>query len=119
MCNGLISYLKLIRIVAYFLRLSPRYRHFRSINGKIEDPSELENAEKKLFYLSQVDSFANDLFATKGQNTGKLRLLSYSPFIGPDNLLRSQRRVRRLSDVGYDTKHPVILDGKHPFIKGI
>ena len=111
------SYCKLIRIVAYLLWLSPRYRHFRSHNGKIEDPSELENAEKKLFYLSQVDSFPNDLLAAKGHKSGKLRPLSYSPFIGPDNLLRSQSRLRRLSDVGYDTKHPVILDGKHPFVK--
>ena len=78
------SYRKLNQIVAYLLRLSPRYRHFRSINGKIEDPSELENAEKKLLYLLQVDSFPNDLFAAKGQKSGKL-LLSYSPFIRPDN----------------------------------
>ena len=111
------SYRKLIRIVAYLLRLSPRYRLFRSTNGKIEDPSELENAEKKLLYLSQVESFSNDLLADKGQKSGKLHLLSYSPFIGPDKLLRSQSRLRRLSDVGYDTKHPVVLDGKHPFVK--
>ena len=37
--------------------------------------------------------------------------------LDPDKLLRSQSRLRRLSDVGYDTKHPVILDGKHPFVK--
>ena len=111
------SYRKLIRIVAYLLRLSPRYCHFRSMNGKIEDPSELENAEKKLLYLSQVDSFSNDLLAAKGQKSGNFRLLSYSPFIGLDYFLRSQSRLRRLSDVGYDTKHPVILDGKNPFVK--
>ena len=52
------SYRKLIRIVTYLLRLSPRYRHFRSIIGNIEDPSELEEAEKKL-------SFPNDLLAAK------------------------------------------------------
>ena len=111
------SYFKLIRIVAYLLRLSPRYRQFRYVNGKIEDPSGLENAKKKLLYLSQVDSFSNDLLAAKGQKSGKPRLLSYSPFIGPDNFLRSQGRLRRLQDIGYDTKHPVLLDGKHPFIK--
>ena len=65
------SYRKLIRIVAYLFRLSPRYRPFRSNNGKIEDPSELEN----------------DLLAAKRQKSGKLRLQSYSPFIGPDSLL--------------------------------
>ena len=77
----------------------------------------MENAEKKLLYLSQVESFSNDLLAAKGQKSGKLRLLSYSPFVGPDNLLRSRSRLWRLSDVRYDTKHPVILDGKHPFVK--
>ena len=45
-------YRKLIQIVAYLFRLSPRCRHFRSNNGKIEDPSELKNAEKKLLYLA-------------------------------------------------------------------
>ena len=77
----------------------------------------MENAEKKLLYLSQVDSFPNDLLAAKGQKSGKLRLLPYSHFIGPDNLLRSQSLLRRLSGVGYDTKYPAILDGKHPFVK--
>ena len=77
----------------------------------------MENAEKKTPHLSQVDSFPNDLLAARRRKSGKFRLLSFSPFIGPDNLLRSQSRLRRLSDVGYDTKHPVVLDGKHPFVK--
>ena len=77
----------------------------------------MENAETKLLYLSQVESFSNDLLAAKKQKSGKLRLLSYSPFVGPDNLLRSQSRLRRLSDVRHDTKHPVILHGKHHFVK--
>ena len=109
--NNYSSYRKLTRIVAYLLWISPRYRHFQTNNGKIEDPSELENAEKKLLHLSQLNSFANYLLAAKGQKSGKLRLLSYSAFIGPDNLFPSQSRLRRLSDDGYDTKHPVILDG--------
>ena len=113
------SYTKLIRIVAYVLRLSPRFRHFRTFSSKIEDPAELDNAEKRLLYLSQMESFPDDISAVtsnKSVKSGKLRLPSYSPFLGSDNLLRSQSRLRRLADVSYDLKHPVLLDGKHPLI---
>ena len=91
------SYTKLIRIVAYVLRLSPRFRHFRTTSSKIEDPAELDNAEKRLLYLSQMESFPNDISAlTSNQSVkpGKLPLPSYSPFLGSDNLLRSQSRLR-------------------------
>ena len=77
----------------------------------------MESAEKKLLYLSQVDFPPNDLLAANCQKSGILRVLSYSPFIGPDNLLRSQGRLGCLQDVGYYTKHPVLLSVKHPFIK--
>ena len=113
------SYTKLIRIVAYVLRLSPRFRHFRTTSSKIEDPAELENAEKRLLYLSQMESFPDDISeitSKKSVKSGKLRLPSYSSFLGSDNLLSSQSRLRRLADVSYDLKHPVLLDGKHPLI---
>ena len=48
--------------------------------------------------------------------SGKIRLLWFSRFIGPANLLRSQSRLRRLSYVRNDTKHTVLLDDKLLFI---
>ena len=107
------SYLKLHRFVAYILRLLPRYRHFRSINGKMRTCASWRMPKN----MSEVDTFTNDLLAVKFQKSGKLLLLSCSPFFGPVNLLRSQGRLRRLQDVRYDTKHLVLLDGKHAFIK--
>ena len=47
------SFEKLLRIVAYLMRLIPKKEAYRSETGTITDPSELENAQTKLFYLVQ------------------------------------------------------------------
>ena len=42
------------------LRLLPKNEAFRSITGAITDPSELENAQMKLFYITQSESFPTE-----------------------------------------------------------
>ena len=46
-----------LRVVAYLMRLIPKTEAYRSETGTITDPSELENAQMKLFYLAQLESF--------------------------------------------------------------
>ena len=37
--------------------------------------------------------------------------------MGPSFLIRSTGRIRRLVETEYDTKHPIILDGRHSLVK--
>ena len=38
-------------------------------------------------------------------------------FIGPHGLIRSSGRLRRLVEIDFDTKHPIVLDAGHNFVK--
>ena len=51
------SHEKLLRIVAYMLRLLPKNESKRSDNGFITDPAELDDAQQRLFHLVQLESF--------------------------------------------------------------
>ena len=54
------SYEKLLRIVAYILRISPKFSCNRTETREITDRVELESAEHKLFFLVQFESFPNE-----------------------------------------------------------
>ena len=45
------------------------------------------------------------------------RIAPHSPFISPNELIRSSCRIRRLIEVGFNVKYPIILDARHPFVK--
>ena len=40
-----------------------------------------------------------------------------SPFIGPSRLIRSAGRIKRLVEVYFDEKHPIVLDARHAYVK--
>ena len=111
------SFSKLVRITVYILRLHLNRRHNRT--NAIEDPFELEEAELKLFFVSQREAFSNEFDALqKQQNISKSsRIVSLSPFVGPNGVLRCTGRTRRLNVSDFDAKHPIILDGRHPLVK--
>ena len=113
------SYEKLLRIAAYVLRLSPKNRDYRTITGAIMDPAELENAEQRLFYLSQAESFhvekSSLLKSTPLSKTSNFA--QFSPFIGPNGLLRASGRTKNLDVATFDVKHPILLDARHPLVR--
>ena len=46
------------------------------------------------------------------------RFVQFTPFIEPHGLIRSSgRRLRRLVEIDFDTKHPIVLDALHTFVK--
>ena len=55
------SYEKLLRVVAYILRLLPKNEGYRSDSGLVTDPIEKRNAEMRLFYRIQQESFPAEL----------------------------------------------------------
>ena len=113
------SFEKLLRIVAYLMRLIPKNEAYRSETGTITDPSELENAQTKLFYLVQLESFPIEkkLLLKNCQLSGTSKLLQFSPFIGPKGLLRATGRTKQLDVSSFDAKHPVLLCSQYGQIK--
>ena len=101
------------------MRLSPKHRHFRSPDKAIIDPAELVLAVEKLLQLSQLESFpaeSKQLTAGKYVKTSN-RLSSYSPFIGPNGLIRSTGHIQRLSATAFETRHSIISDSRHRLIQ--
>ena len=112
------SYPKLLRILAYCMRLLPRHLAYRSSGKEIVDLEELSAAEQKLQLIIQSESFPieRQQLAQEKQINMKSRIAVYSPFIGPGGLLRSTGRIKRLAEIDFDLKHPIILDGRHPLV---
>ena len=113
------SYQKLLRITAYALRLLPSPECYRNVDGSITDPTELDEAERHLQYLVQGESFnaeRKDLLGNKPVKRSS-RIAPFSPFIGPNRLIRSAGRIKRLVEVDFDVKHPIVLDARHAYVK--
>ena len=113
------SYQKYLRIAAYFLRLLPKHASYCNLDGSITDPTELDEAERHLQYLVQGESFARerkDLLDNKSVKRSS-RIAPNLPFISPNALIRSSSRIKRLIEVGFNVKYPIIIDARHPFVK--
>ena len=67
----------------------------------------------------QLESFPAECkqFAARKHVRKPLRISSYSPFIGPNGLIRSTGRIQRLSATAFETRHPIILDSRHRLIR--
>ena len=113
------SYEKLLRILAYILRLLPKFSGNRTKTGSITDPAELAVAEQKLIYLVQSESFPSETKALlKSSPISKPSLLKdFSPFIVPNGLLRAQGRTKQLEVTNFDVKHPILLDSRHSAVR--
>ena len=108
-----------LRIAAYVLRILPKHAGYRNIDGSINDPTELDEAEHHLQYLVQGGSFETerkDLLDSKSVKRSS-RIAPNSRFISPNGLIRSSGRIKRLMEVGFNVKYPIILDARHPFVK--
>ena len=88
-------------------------------DGSIADPVELDETERHLQYLVQGDSFnteRKDLLDNKSVKKNS-RIAQFTPFIGPHGLIRSSGQLRRLVQIDFETKHPIVLDARHTFFK--
>ena len=113
------SYEKLLRILAYILRLLPKFSDNRTKTGSITDLAELEVAEQKFIYLVQSESFPNEKKSLlKCLSISKPSVVkNFSPFIGPNGLLRAQGRTKQLEVASFDVKHSILLDSRHPAVR--
>ena len=113
------SYQKYLSIAAYLLRLLPKHAGYRHFDGSITDRTELDEAERHLQNLVQGETFATerkDLLDNKSVKQSS-RIAPHSPFISPKGLIRSSGRIKRLIEVGFNVKYPLILIASHQFVK--
>ena len=110
------SFEKLLRVVAYVMRLIPKNEAYRSEAGTNTDLSALENAQTKLFYLAQLESFPTKkkLLLKNSPLGSSSTIIQLSPFVGPKGLLRATGRTKQLDVSSFDPKHPVLLDSLRP-----
>lgn len=76
----------------------------------------MARAEVLLLKKVQADSFPDEVSAIQSGElvSRQSRLLTLSPYIDEDGLLRLGGRIDAATNVDLQVKRPVILDGKHP-----
>ena len=105
--NRFSVYTKMVRTVAWILRLRPDY--FRTYPNKIITSQEFAEAEKTLFLWVQHNVFGSD-----GKKTQDLKNLN--AFYDDDGLLRMKSRI--LEEEGMEEySFPIILPARHPIIE--
>ena len=80
------SYEKLLRNVAYMLRLLDKNSLYGCPTVAITDPAELEHAEQQLFYIVQSESFPSEKsnLPKSSPLTRTSKKAQFSPFVGPN-----------------------------------
>ena len=113
------SYEKLLRIVAYMLRLLPKNESKPTDNGFITDPAELDDAQQRLFHLVQLESFDTEIkcLLKSSPFNKSSKIAEFSSFIGPNGLLRASGCTKQLDVATFDMKHPILLDSRHPLVR--
>ena len=101
------------------LRLLPKNESKRTDNGFITDPAELDDAQQRLFHLVQLESFNTEKkYLLKSSPLNKSsKIAEFSPFIGPNGLLRASGRTKQQDVATFDMKHPILLDSRHPLVR--
>ena len=132
------SWLKLLRVTAWIMRFISRCKRARlhrmqaseliysqetdvgqsSSLEKVLDLEEMKNAEKYWLRETQRERFSEELTTLRqGRNVLKgSQLWRWSPFLDSDGILRVGGRLE-MSNLPYDTKHPVVLPEKHHISK--
>ncbi|GFR08915.1 integrase catalytic domain-containing protein [Trichonephila clavata] len=110
------SYTKLLRVTAWILRFVHNCKsHLRIIHEL--NCKEIEKAKDYWIQIVQRQCFSAEINALKeGRPLQKKSKIScFNPFL-KDDYLRLGRGRLQFSDIPFDTQHPLILDGNHPFV---
>ena len=111
------NYNKLLRVFAYILLLLQSHSAFRQTT-KVSHPEEYLAAEKRILFLDQKKSFAEELKDLRmSTNLSRCsRIIKFNPLLGSDNLLRSTGCTSRMKEITFEVKHAIILDSWHPAV---
>ena len=99
---------KALRVVAYVLRFISKARKIIPESSELS-PNELKVAKQHFFKLLQFQHFRQEIVALKGEKklSRDSKLSKLSPFLDKDGIMRVSGRIQ-LSDLAYETKHPII-----------
>ena len=72
----------------------------------------------RLFHLIQQESFPVETKCLLKQSpvSNSSKISKFSPFIEPQGLLRATGQTKQLAVSTFDSKHPILLDGRHPAV---
>lgn len=116
------NYIKLLRVTALCIRFCNNLRNKKLQGSKLTGPItviEFEYAKTALIKLSQHECFREELqiLSKNAYLNKKHGLSSLVPFIDESGVLRVTGGRLRNTFLPYETKHPALLNSKHPFTK--
>lgn len=113
--NRFSKWLRLLRSTAYVLRMINFLKTREMVKGELSI-AELDSAENILFKKVQEDAFSNEIATLKDKKAlnSKNRLYELSCIYSEeDGLIRLSGRLDKSSELGIDTKRPIVLDPDH------
>ena len=115
--NKYSSYMKLVRVHAYVRRFINQAKSPQKIQISLSG-KEISDAINNLTKLAQQEMFPEEikLLQEKKQLTKNSSILSLTPFIDDNGLIRVRGRLQN-ANLSYSQKHPIILKGNHAFSK--
>ncbi|KAG8175332.1 hypothetical protein JTE90_007580 [Oedothorax gibbosus] len=110
------SYTKLLRVTAWILRFVPNCKSQQRLSSDLTS-DEFERAKTYWIRTVQQQCFAAEIEAAKNAKPlpAKSKTSRFNPFL-KDNILRLGGRLQ-FANISTETKHPIFLDGSHPFVK--
>ncbi|CAG9137874.1 unnamed protein product [Plutella xylostella] len=111
------SFTNLVRILAYVLRFINKCHKKESLHGH-HSLSELQRSKVMILKMAQKEMFPEEYSLLQSDQSlpAKNRLLSLSPFLDEDGLIRVGGRLKN-SFYSFDVKHPILLCSKHHITK--
>ncbi|KAG8173850.1 hypothetical protein JTE90_001688, partial [Oedothorax gibbosus] len=110
------SYTKLLRVTAWILRFVHNCKSQQRVSSDLTS-DEFERAKTYWIRTVQQQCFAAEIEAAKNAKPlpAKSKISRFNPFL-KDNILRLGGRLQ-FANISTETKHPILLDGSHPFVK--
>ena len=113
------SLTKFLRVTAYLSRFIYNCRHSKSercVGTLLVE--EIEQARKFWVRSTQVESFPQEVAALKSKQlvSSKSRLVSLSPFLDEQEIVRAGGRIER-ADIPFCSRHPILLSPDHEFTR--
>ncbi|XP_077275276.1 uncharacterized protein LOC143904452 [Temnothorax americanus] len=103
------SFARMKRIIAYCIRFASRCRSLRNDSEDLST-EDLKKAEMRIVKLVQITAFESELrsLSQKRPLDKKSNILSLSPFLDDDGVLRVGGRLRH-ADLKFSQRHPILL----------
>ena len=104
---------KAYRIIAWVLRFMNNARRLKTSTGEL-DVNELKIAKRQFLKILQLQHFRKEIaLLEEGKRLTKdSKLIKLDPFLDEDGLLRVRGRIQ-LSELAFESKHPIILPKCH------